>query len=129
MEIQIEDNKIFAPLKAKWLVAKPEEEVRQKYICRLVDSYGYSLDQMDQELKVNNSHRGQGAARADIVVWRNKEDKGNSKSPIIVVECKAEAITIREADYFQGYNYASWAGADFFVTTNLKETRIFLGIL
>ncbi|MDD6581655.1 MAG: N-6 DNA methylase [Bacteroidales bacterium] len=125
MEIQIEDNKIFAPLKAKWLVAKPEEEVRQKYICRLVDSYGYSLDQMDQELKVNNSHRGQGAARADIVVWRNKEDKGNSKSPIIVVECKAEAITIREADYFQGYNYASWAGADFFVTTNLKETRIF----
>ena len=80
MEIQIEDNKIFAPLKAKWLVAKPEEEVRQKYICRLVDSYGYSLDQMDQELKVNNSHRGQGAARADIVVWRNKEDKGNSKS-------------------------------------------------
>jgi type I restriction enzyme M protein len=125
MEIQIEDNKIFAPLKAKWLVAKPEEEVRQKYICRLVDSYRYSLDQMDQELKVNNSHRGQGAARADIVVWRNKEDKGNSKSPIIVVECKAEAITIREADYFQGYNYASWAGADFFVTTNLKETRIF----
>ena len=34
-------------------------------------------------------------------------------------------ITVREEDYFQGYNYASWAGADFFVTTNLKETRIF----
>lgn len=46
MEIQIKDNKIFAPLKNKWLVYKPEEEVRQKYICRLVDSYGYSLDQI-----------------------------------------------------------------------------------
>ena len=41
------------------------------------------------------------------------------------MECKAENVTIRQADYFQGYNYAAWAGAKFFVTTNLKETRIF----
>ena len=127
MEIQIKDDKIFAPLKNKWLVMKPEEVVRQKYICRLIDSYGYSIEQMDQEIQVSNSQRGQGAARADIVVWRSKEDKlaNPQKSPIIVVECKAESVTIHEADYFQGYNYASWAGADFFVTTNLKETRIF----
>lgn len=125
MEIQIKDNKIFAPLKNKWLVYKPEEEVRQKYICRLVDSYGYGLDQMAQELQVTNSQRGQGAARGDIVIWRNKEDKQNSKSALIVVECKAESVTIHQEDYFQGYNYAAWAGADFFVTTNLKETRIF----
>lgn len=127
MDIQINDNKIFAPLKGKWLVYKPEEEVRQKYICRLIDNYGYSIEQMDQEIQVSNSQRGQGAARADIVVWKSKEDKlaVPTKSPIIVVECKAESVTIHEADYFQGYNYASWAGADFFVTTNLKETRIF----
>ena len=127
MEIQKRNNdkEIFAPLKDKWLVNKPEEEVRQKFICRLVDNYNYLLEQMAQEMQVTNSQRGQGAARADIVVWKNKEDKASSKSPIIVVECKAESITIHEADYFQGYNYASWAGADFFVTTNLKETRIF----
>lgn len=125
MEIQIKDNKIFAPLKDKWLVNKPEEEVRQKYICRLIDSYGYSKDQMDQEIQVSNSQRGQGAARADIVVWRSHEDKENKKYPLIVVECKAESVTIRKEDYYQGMNYASWAHADFFVTTNLKETRIF----
>ncbi len=127
MEIQKRNNdkEIFAPLKDKWLVNKPEEEVRQNYICRLIDNYNYSLEQMAQEMQVTNSQRGQGAARADIVVWKNKEDKARSKSPIIVVECKAESITIHEADYFQGYNYASWAGADFFVTTNFKETRIF----
>ena len=125
MEVQIRDNKIFAPLKDKWLVNKPEEQVRQKYICRLVDSYGYNLDQMAQELQVTNSQRGQGAARGDIVIWRSKEDKLNNKSALIVVECKAESITIRQEDYFQGYNYAAWAGADFFVTTNLKETRVF----
>lgn len=125
MDIQIENNKIYAPLKNKWLVNKPEEQVRQKFICRLVDSYGYSLDQMAQELQVSNSQRGQGAARADIVIWRSKEDKHNNKSALIVVECKAESVTIHEEDYYQGYNYAAWAGADFFVTTNIKETRIF----
>lgn len=74
MDIQIKDNKIFAPLKDKWLVNKPEEQVRQRYICRLIDSYGFNLDQMAQEIQVTNSQRGQGAARADIVVWRSKED-------------------------------------------------------
>lgn len=125
MEIQKDNNKIYAPLKNRWLILKPEEEVRQKYICRLVDCYGYSLEQMDQEMQVTNSQRGQGAARADIIVWRSKEDKEAKKYPLIVVECKAESVTIHKEDYYQGMNYASWVHADFFVTTNLKETRIF----
>ena len=103
MDVQINGNKIYAPLKDKWLVLKPEEEVRQKYICRLIDNYGYSVEQMDQEIQVSNSQRGLGAARADIVVWKSKEDKlaVPTKSPITVVECKAESVTIHEADYFQ----------------------------
>ena len=125
MELKINGNKIFAPLKNKELVLTPEERVRQEYICRLVNHYGYELAQMDQELQVNNSHRGQGKARADIVVWKSASAKSNEDAATIVVECKAEHITIREEDYFQGYNYAAWAGADFFVTTNLKETRVF----
>lgn len=127
LEIKINGDKIYAPLKNRYLALIPEEIVRQEYICRLVNDYGYSLDQMDQEIRVNNSQRGKGMARADIVIWKSKEDKldPSNPSPIIVIECKSELITIREEDYFQGFNYASWAGADFFVTTNLKETRIF----
>ena len=125
MELKINGNKIFAPLKNKELVLTPEERVRQEYICRLINHYGYDLSQMEQELQVNNPHRGQGKARADIVVWKSASAKSNEDAATIVVECKAEHITIREEDYFQGYNYAAWAGADFFVTTNLKETRVF----
>lgn len=125
MEVQIKDNKIYAPLKDKWLVLTPEERVRQEYICRLVNHYGFDLSQMAQEIQVNNSQRGQGKARADIVIWKSISEKNDETSAAIVVECKAEHITIREEDYFQGYNYAAWAGADFFVTTNLKETRVF----
>ncbi len=115
----------FCPLINKWLVAKPEEKVRQRYICVLVNEYGYSLDQMAQELKVNHSRRGQGKARADIVIWKNKKDKDDKKAAFIVVECKAENVKIRVEDYYQGYNYASWAHAEFFVTTNEKETKFF----
>ena len=53
LEYQEKDGKVFCPLANKWLVAKPEEKVRQKYICILVNDYGYSLDQMAQEQKVN----------------------------------------------------------------------------
>lgn len=80
---------------------------------------------MAQELKVTNSKRGQGKARADIVIWKSKKDKDAHKAAFIVVECKAECVRIREEDYYQGYNYASWAGASFFVTTNEKETKYF----
>lgn len=127
MEVQFnkDNSQIFVPLKDKWLVNSPEERVRQEYLCRLVTHYGFSLEQMAQEVTVSNSQRGQGRASADILIWKSVKDKAEDNSPIIVVECKAENITVREEDYFQGMNYASWAGADFFVTSNLKETRIF----
>jgi type I restriction enzyme M protein len=125
LTVKISGNKIFAPLKGKELVLTPEEKVRQEFIVHLVNDYEYSLEQMEQEVKVNNSKRGQGKARADIVIWASKEDKSKSKKPVIVVECKAEHISIREEDYYQGANYASWAKAKFFVTTNLKNTKYF----
>lgn len=125
LEYQEKDGKVFCPLVNKWLVAKPEEKVRQHYICILVNEYGYALDQMAQELKVNNSQRGQGKARADIVIWKSNKDKLDKKAAFIVVECKAENVKIRVEDYYQGFNYASWAHAEFFVTTNEKETKFF----
>ena len=125
LEIKRENGKIFCPLTNSWHIETPEEKVRQEYIKNLVENYGYSLDQMAQEIKVTNSQRGQGKARADIVIWKTKAEKDASRSAFIVVECKAENVRIREEDYYQGYNYASWAGASFFVTTNEKETRYF----
>lgn len=125
LEVQEKDGKIYCPLKKAWHISTPEERVRQYYIAILANKYGYSLKQMEQELKVNNSKRGQGKARADIVIWKNEQDKKDKKSAFIVVECKAENVKVRVEDYYQGFNYASWAHADFFVTTNEKETKYF----
>ena len=125
LEVQEKDGKIYCPLKKAWHVSTPEERVRQYYIAILANKYGYSLKQMDQELKVNNSKRGQGKARADIVIWKSEQDKKDKKAAFIVVECKAENVKVRVEDYYQGFNYASWAHAEFFVTTNEKETKYF----
>lgn len=125
LEVQEKDGKIYCPLKKAWHISTPEERVRQYYIAILANKYGYSLKQMEHELKVNNSKRGQGKARADIVIWKNEQDKKDKKAAFIVVECKAENVKVRVEDYYQGFNYASWAHADFFVTTNEKETKYF----
>lgn len=126
LEIEEKDGKIKCPLKGgAWHVATPEEKVRQRYIAALVNDYGYMPEQMAQELDLTDSKRGTGQARADIVIWKSKKDKDLSNNAFIVVETKAENVKIHIEDYYQGRNYARYAGADFFVTSNQKETKIF----
>lgn len=130
LELQVKDGRVFCPLankgKGGWLVAKPEELVRQRTVCWLVNQYGYSLDQMSQELPVVKGQRGKGRARADIAVWPTKADRDvRKRNVVLVIECKAEAIKIMPDDYYQGLNYAAWADSKFFVTTNEKEMRFF----
>lgn len=45
LTVDIKNNKIKAPLKGKneWLVLKPEEQVRQEFICRLVNTISRSI--------------------------------------------------------------------------------------
>lgn len=120
-----ENGKIFCVLKNDYLIATPEEVVRQEYINHLINDYGYDANQMEQEVVLTNSSRGNGQAQADIVIWKSKEDKEEKRKAFIVVECKSESVKLRREDYYQGSNYAGWAKAKFFVITNQKETKYF----
>ena len=46
-----EESKVFCPIRKKLLKAAPEEIVRQWWIYRLKEVYGYSFDQMDVDRK------------------------------------------------------------------------------
>lgn len=120
-QIQIQGNKIFSPLRQKWIPLTPEEMVRQQYLQVLVDEYGFAHTQITEEMEVTG--RGSAQARADFVIWRTPQDKVDEKSPLIVVECKADNVTIDHAVYAQGENYARLTNAPFFVTHNHRETR------
>lgn len=114
-------GQIWSHVRRKWLAETPEERVRQAYVVTLHNEYGFNLDQMDEEVRV--AGRGSARARADVVIWRTAQDKADSKIPLIVVECKADNITIKAADYAQGEAYALYCNARFFVTHNNRETR------
>lgn len=74
IKVKEENGKIWCPLKNAYHVNTPEERVRQTWVCKLVNEYGYSLEQMAQEVSVTTSKkssgeaRGDGNARADLVI-------------------------------------------------------------
>jgi type I restriction enzyme M protein len=121
LTVRRDKGKIWSHVRKMWLVETPEEMVRQGYLCTLVNEYGFSIDQMDEEAELTG--RGSGHARADIVIWRTAKDKLDSKSPLIIVECKSDNVAIKPEDYGQGDNYARLTNARFFVTHNSRETR------
>ena len=114
-------GKVWSHIRKKWLLETPEERVRQEYLPVLVTEYGFSLEQLDEELEITG--RGSGHARADFIIWRSVGDRRDGKNPLIVVECKSDNVTIRAADYYQGDNYARLCGAPFLVTHNTRETK------
>jgi type I restriction enzyme M protein len=119
--VRREGGRIWSPIRQKWLVETPEERVRQEYLVHLVAEYGFQPDQIAEEEELTG--RGSGHARADFVIWRTAQDKADGKSPLIIVECKSDNVTIQAADYGQGDNYARLTNAPFFVTHNTRETR------
>jgi len=121
LRVQSGPKGIYSHIRQKWLVETPEERVRQTFVATLHNEYGFSLDQMDEELSVTG--RGSAGARADVVIWRTAQDKSDRKSPLVVVECKSDNVTIKPADYAQGEAYALYCNAPFFVTHNNRETR------
>lgn len=121
LTVRRENGKIWSHIRKKWLAETPEETVRQQYLLTLVNEYGFSLDQTEEEIEVTG--RGSGHARADFVIWRTVKDKIDSKNPLIVVECKSDNVTIQPDDYGQGDNYARLTNARFFVTHNSRETK------
>lgn len=120
-QVQTKDGRIYSHIRKNWQHETPEERVRQEYVCVLVNEYGFALEQMDEEKAV--TERGAAQARADILVWRSARDKSEGKTPLIVVECKADNVAIDARTYTQGANYARYCKARFFVTHNHRETK------
>ena len=118
-------KQIFSPIRNKYFDAQPEEIVRQEFICKLINEYGYSLSQMDEEVKLTTSQRGTGRASADIVVWKNEDEKKKKKTAFLVVELKAPELRLKVEDCYQGYNYATWSRAKLFAISNGKELQVY----
>jgi len=94
--------------------AKPEEIVRQLYLRKLVDEYGYTRDRIALEKRVYFGSTMHEKA-ADIVVW----EKGTTDTPYIIVECKKPK---RKDGLEQLKSYCNAEGSAIGVWTNGGET-------
>jgi len=112
---------VYSPLRRRWADETHEEIVRQTMVCLLVNNYGYSLEQLDEEVLVTGA--GSGQARADLVVWSSAEDKAAGRAPLVVVECKAAGVPMDEEVCRQAENYARLAGAEYLALYNSRQMR------
>ena len=74
LEIKYNEKwQIYSFIRDTYFEAKPEEKVRQEFVCKLVNEYEYSLEQMEEEKNLTeNSDRGTWKASADILVYKSK---------------------------------------------------------
>ncbi|MBL7741320.1 MAG: type I restriction enzyme HsdR N-terminal domain-containing protein [Chitinophagaceae bacterium] len=104
---------IFDPLRKKWLLLTPEEWVRQNFVQYLVQvmQYPSSLIALEKEIRL-----GELKKRFDILVY----DKDHQ--PWMIVECKAETITLNNDTLQQALRYNITVPASFIVITNGRFT-------
>lgn len=105
----------------KSVLAISKEQLVANFYQRLIDSYGYSKDQMAMNVSISNH------TVADIAIWRSEEEKRQGKTPniYVLVTCRAEHIRIEAEDYFGQFKQAALNNMAFYVAHNLKETKVF----
>ncbi|MBR1730676.1 MAG: N-6 DNA methylase [Selenomonadaceae bacterium] len=93
----------------------PEEAVRQLYLYRLINSYGYSTDQIAVEHGVNF---GREVKRADIVIF----EKDHPTTEYIIVELKRPKLSDGKG---QLKSYCNATGATMGVWTNGEKISFY----
>ena len=100
---------VFDPVRKKWLVLTPEEQVRQYLLAHLTEALQYpqSLIAVEKKIMV-----GAMAKRFDIVVY------DRTHNPWMLIECKAPEIAITQAALMQLLNYQRTIQCGYWMLSN-----------
>ena len=101
-----------------------ENSVFSDFLRELTVKYSYQPDQISTNVKSNEFEIGLGCAKADIVVWKNVEDKENNSAPFIIVQGKIQE-GLRLEDYFEGISFFHQQNATILVTLNESQTNFY----
>ena len=109
-------DRIWDPLRKKFVTATPEERVRQWFVNVLRTSCGVPVTMMRTEAGFKF---GRKQYRADIIVY------GRDGSPLCVVECKQPGVDIDASVAEQAMRYNSVLDVKFLILTNGNLTYIY----
>ena len=108
-EIRIEDDKIWDPLRKKYLKLTPEEWVRQHFIQYLIQDKQYPAGRIVSEHTVDYSGQKK---RCDIAIYSEALDVD------MIVECKAPKVELTEDTFYQVAKYTKVLQASLLILTN-----------
>ena len=102
-------DRLYDPLRRKWVARTPEEEVRQAVIAWLRDVQGFPVGLMESEYGfVYNRRR----YRADVLVFDRQ------LQPYLLVECKAPGVTLDAKVVEQVVRYTRVLTVKYVLVTN-----------
>ena len=102
-------RQIYDPLRQTYVRLTPEEWVRQHFVQYLIQELDVPAGLMATESTFG--YQGQ-PWRADVVVYDRQG------APLLLVECKAPSVSIRQDAFDQGARYNLVLGAHYLVVTN-----------
>lgn len=107
---------VFDPLRKRFVLLTPEEEVRQKILYLLVEHLKVpaGLVAVEYSVKVNGLDK-----RADAVVFDNEG------CPLMIVECKAPSVEMTPAVLDQALRYHSALRPRFLLLSNGTSSYCF----
>jgi hypothetical protein len=100
---------VWCPLRRRWLVCTPEEEVRQQLVRHLVDDCGFPPFNLAAERQIAF---GSLRKRFDLVAY------GPTGQPLLLAECKAPTEALDAEVWFQAYVYNATLAAPWLLLTN-----------
>ena len=111
-----EKTLVFDPLRKKYVMLTPEEEVRQRILHHLVENLAVpaGLLAVEYSIQVNGLDK-----RCDAVVF------GNDMQPLMIVECKAQAVKITQKTLDQTVRYYSALQPRFLLLFNGQDCYCF----
>jgi len=103
MQLSVPNKKVYDPIRKKWMIASPEEKVRQKILDLLINQLGYPSHGIAIEKNLSElphlQEKKVPIRRLDILCY-----EGKTFAPLLLIECKAIPLQEKMLTQIMGYN-------------------------
>ena len=104
-------DRLYDPIRKSYVLALPEEIVRQKYLSLMINELGFlkSLIAVEKDLRLlphlQNKDLSKVKRRADIICFAKDIHPKHLIYPLLMIECKAHKLTKETISQVLGYNH------------------------
>jgi Type I restriction enzyme R protein N terminus (HSDR_N) len=117
--VRTKHNKIYAPLKNRWLPLSAQSQAVQLLVHQFVVHFEYQESQMEQDFVYRANEQD---CCFDLVIWKTPEERLKGKSPFVVADYRNSLDRTQCEEVFEK---ALRIKAKFCIVSNGEESRYF----